>query len=434
LGIARLLTELNYSVRVWIVRGSAPETNDFRVNLDRLPKRVKVVELNVGSDQANFSPCKLLIDAIFGSGLSRPTEGIYEKVIADFNRADAYKLAVDIPSGLMADSPSVGEIARVHETLTFQIPKLAFFLPDSEPFVGDWHVLDIGLSKNFLKEVVTTNYFLRQSSVKELLVKRRKFSHKGNYGKALLIAGSIGKMGASILAARAALRSGVGLLTLHVPAQGYTIIQTAVPESMATIDPNSEYVSQAPDVSGFDVLGVGPGLGQALPTVKMLRQILESGKPMVLDADALNIIAHHRELFPIIPANSILTPHPKEFERLVGSGNSGFDQLSKQIQLARQLDSVVLVKGAHTAIALPDGTIYFNTTGNPGMATGGSGDVLTGILTALLGQGYRAPEAAILGVFVHGLAGDKAAREKGQNSLIASDLVDFLAAAFRRLT
>ena len=239
------------------------------------------------------------------------------------------------------------------------------------------------------------------------------------------------RSGAAVLAARAALRAGVGLLTVHIPKVGNTILQVAVPEAMASLDPNEDHFSQAPSLGAFDVIGIGPGIGQSDGTFSALQKILESGKPMIIDADALNIFGANRELLHLVPHGSILTPHPKEFERLVGAWKDDFDRLAKQLILAKQLRSIVLVKGAHTAIATPEGNVYFNCTGNPGMATGGSGDVLTGILTGLLAQRYSALNAALLGVFLHGLAGDLAAREKGINSLIASDLIEFLPVAFK---
>jgi NAD(P)H-hydrate epimerase len=262
---------------------------------------------------------------------------------------------------------------------------------------------------------------------------RKKFDHKGVFGHALLIAGSHGKMGAAVLASRAALRSGAGLLTVHVPLTGNAIMQTGVPEAMVSLDPDEAYFSKAPGTEVFDVVGIGPGIGQSEKTMSALSEILDAGKPMVIDADALNLLSSHRELLHLVPAGSVLTPHPKEFERLSGKWSNDFDRLSKQLALARQLKSIVLVKGAHTAIATPEGDVIFNCTGNPGMATGGTGDVLAGVLTGLMAQGYGAKDAAILGVYLHGLAGDLAARDKGINALIAGDLIDFLPQAFKTL-
>ncbi len=434
LGIARLLFEWNYSVKVWIVRGGSTESIDFAKNLQRLPNRIPLIDITAAQDSPGFAGCDVLIDAIFGSGLSRPAEGLYAQVIQSINESTSTKVAVDIPSGLMADGPSTGAIVKARYTFTFQLPKLSFFLPETGVNVGSWRIGDIGLSKNFLTNVTTDYHYLTLKSVRKSVKVRNTFSHKGDYGKALLVAGSFGKMGACVLAARAALRAGLGLLTLHVPKVGYSIVQTAVPEAMATVDNHEQYIStNPPGLENYDVIGIGPGLGTEAATAKVLNALFELGKPMVIDADALNLLSAHREWLHLIPAGSLLTPHPKEFERLTGPSKNSFERLAKQRQLAQQLKSVVLVKGAYTAIALPDGSCYFNTTGNPGMATGGTGDVLTGILTGLLAQGYSAPEAAILGVFLHGLAGDLAKTELGEHALIASDLVDHLGAAFGRL-
>jgi ADP-dependent NAD(P)H-hydrate dehydratase / NAD(P)H-hydrate epimerase len=433
LGIARLLKEWNYPVKVWIVRGVANESDDFKKNLEKLKEKVEINEIISSSDKGLFHDRDILIDAIFGSGLSRPVDGIYAQAIDCMNQVDATRVAVDIPSGLLANTHSTGKIVQADYTVSFQLPKLAFLLPENQKYVGDWRTVDIGLNKNFLKEAETSFFYLHKKPVRKILKTRKKFAHKGDYGKALLVAGSYGKMGACILAARATLRAGVGLLTVHIPKEGYSIIQTTVPEAMASIDNNDYFFSEPDLTSTFDVIGIGPGIGTQKETVNAFQKILETGKPLIIDADALNILAENRHLFHLIPSGSILTPHPMEFQRLTKIWSNEFDRLEGQIQLAQQLKSVVVLKGANTSIATPDGKVYFNSTGNPGMATGGSGDVLTGILTGLLAQKYSVTDAAILGVYLHGLSGDLAKLDKGENSLIASDLVDYLASAFKFL-
>ncbi|MBT1687851.1 NAD(P)H-hydrate dehydratase [Dawidia soli] len=434
LAIARLLVELDYDVKVWIVEGGKPSA-DFEINRARLPEKVEVHMITGTPAPGIFDWCTLLVDALFGSGLSRPLEGIYADVIDCINAAEALCVAVDIPSGLRADGPSQGAIVRATDTISFQVPKLAFFFASSARYIGDWHTVNIvpwNLCEDFFEKTETDHHVV--DNVYHLKKHREKFSHKGTYGHALLVAGSYGKMGAAILAARALLRAGVGLLTIHTPARGYAILQQAVPEAMVSIDPLEDYASALPSSDGYSVIGIGPGLGQADVTVKMMHKILEAyRKPMVIDADALNILAAHRELLSLVPPGSILTPHPKEFERLAGKTANEFERLEKQKALARQLRSVVVVKGAYSSIASPEGVVYFNTTGNPGMATGGTGDVLTGILTGLLAQSYPSLDAAILGVYLHGLAGDLAAHKLGVDSLIASDLIRYLPAAFRKI-
>ncbi len=434
LAIARLLCEWGYSVRVWIVLGGAAESEDFAVNRRRLPAKVRVTEVREANDTTEFGDSDVLVDAIFGSGLSRPPEGLYAHVINRINEAGWVRVAVDIPSGLMADSHSTGAIVRAHFTVTFQLPKLAFFMPETFSHIGEWVVADIGLDKNFIRNTETSYYYTKIGVIRKILRTRAKFDHKGTYGNGLLIAGSYGKMGAAVLAARAAMRAGIGLLSVHVPACGYTVLQTAVPEAMCLADGDDRILSSPPSTVAYDVLGIGPGLGQDARTKKALARTLEEfGKPVVLDADALNILASDRHLFGLVPPGSILTPHPMEFERLTGRWTDDFQRLEMQKQLAVSLKSIIVLKGAHTSIASDRGNVYFNSTGNPGMATAGSGDALTGILTGLLAQGYLSLDAALAGVFLHGLAGDLAVNDFGPEAMIASDLIDKLPLAYRRV-
>ena len=433
LAIARLLHEWGYAITVWIIQGDAPQSDDFRINLEKMPTNIGRTDVTTADA---FSPqgCDILIDAIFGSGLSREPKALYADVIGTFNKSDAVRIAVDIPSGLMADTHSSGAIVKAHYTVSFQLPKLSFMLPETYPFAGEWVVVDIGLDREFVRNLSTPYFFTRRKDVHRILKDRSKFDHKGAFGHALLIAGSYGKMGAAVLASQACLRAGVGLLTAHVPECGYTVMQTAVPEAMAMVDQDQFIFLKAPDVTAYDTLGIGPGLGQDERTVKALAQTLENfRRPVVLDADALNILGANRHLFHLIPPGSILTPHPKEFQRLTGPWGDDFERLQMQRELATSLRSVIILKGAYTSVAW-EGGVHFNSTGNPGMATGGTGDVLTGILTGLLAQNYSPGEAAILGVFLHGLAGDLAAGELDMNSLTAGDVVTHLAGAFQRVS
>lgn len=433
LGVARLLKSSGYPVQVWIIKGSVPESADFKINLERLSGKIEVSYITEKFDGEAFSKIDILIDAIFGSGLSRPADGIYAQVITSANESAVEKIAIDIPSGLMADKPSDGAILKAGYTLSFQVPKLAFFFPQHAQFVGHWVLLEIGLHKDFLKQIETPYYYFRRKDVRKILKPRNKFDHKGKFGHALLVTGSYGKMGAAVLASRAALRSGLGLLTVYTPKCGYDIMQSTTPEAMTISDQHEMYLTSCPSLTNYSVIGIGPGLGQQKETINAFRQILEQCKtPMVIDADALNMLAANRELLQLVPPGSILTPHPKEFERLVGSWSNDFVRLEKQKQLAKDLKSVIVLKGAYTSTASPDGSVYFNSSGNPGMAKGGCGDVLTGILTGLMAQQYTATNAAQLGVFLHGYAGDLGTYEKGVNSLIASDVVKFLPDAFKR--
>ncbi|HEY0742273.1 MAG TPA: NAD(P)H-hydrate dehydratase [Chryseosolibacter sp.] len=435
LAIGRMLLDWGYPVKVWIVRGKVAESNDFKVNLQRLKAKTEISEITSEADQGLFAGCDVLIDAIFGSGLSRPTEGIYAQAIRCINKTDAIVVAVDMPSGLMADGPSTGDIVEADYTVTFQLPKLAMYLPESFKYTGEFRTVNIGLSKEKIRSSVTDYYQVTSKDCKKILRPRNKFDHKGTYGHALMVAGSFGKMGAAILSARAVLRAGAGLLTAHIPKCGYQIMQSSVPEAMASVDNGDITFSHVSDLEKFSTVGIGPGLGRAKETAEGLKKIFDQyRKPVVLDADALNLISADTKLRSLIPEGSILTPHPKEFERLVGKWANDFDRLIMQKQLSAELKSTILVKGAFTTIAEPNGILYFNNTGNPGMATGGTGDVLTGILTGLMAQFYSPVQAAILGAFLHGLAGDLAAENKGKDSLIASDLIDFLPQAFKSIS
>jgi ADP-dependent NAD(P)H-hydrate dehydratase / NAD(P)H-hydrate epimerase len=434
LAIARMLKEWGYPVKVWIVNGAVKHSPDFTENLERAKEKVELREITSAVDRGLFHDRDVLIDSVFGYGLSRPAGGIYEQVINCMNAADAVRVSVDMPSGLMADKPSSGAIVKAHFTISFQLPKTSFFLPQYFPFTGEWILIDIGLYKPFIREVNTNTFFTTLKGARRLLKPRSKFDHKGTFGHALLIAGSYGKVGAAVLSARGILRAGAGLLTVYAPKCAYTILQTSVPEAMVVTDQSEDKLTEPPDTSKATVVGIGPGLGQDPATAKIVGKVLEKfRKPTVIDADALNIIAAKREFFHLIPEGSILTPHPKEFERLVDHWENDFDRLGKQKKLAAELNSVIVLKGAFTSIATPEGKVFFNSTGNPGMATGGTGDALTGILTGLLAQGYSATEAAILGVYIHGLSGDLAIMETGMDSLIASDIIKFLPAAFRQL-
>ena len=434
LAIARMLHEWSYPVKVWIVEGEVSPSVDFTINLERLPKTIHKILLRTETDEISFEGCDVIIDAVFGSGLSRPPAGLYARVIDSVNGSSALRIAVDIPSGLMADAPSSGSIIRADYTVSFQLPKLAFFLPESYAYTGEWVLVDIGLNKDFIRSAEARHFYVRLKDVRKMIKPRGKFDHKGTFGHALLIAGSYGKMGAAVLAARAALRAGLGLLSVHIPGSGYEIMQSAVPEAMVHVDSQPQWFSSVPDLTPYSVLGIGPGLGQNESTRAALVKTLETfEKPLVLDADALNIIGAHRDMLKLIPPGSILTPHPKEFERLAGRWENEFERLEMLRQLAVTLKAIVVLKGAYTAIADEKGLIYFNSTGNPGMATGGTGDVLTGLLTSLLAQKYTSVEAAVIGVFIHGLAGDLGVLECGMEGLIASDVVDNIPAAFQKI-
>lgn len=438
LAIARLLALAEYKVELFVVRYSENTTEDFRVNYERLPQVVNKKEVYSKDDLTlldlnTADQSRVLIDALLGSGLKKEPEGLLEEVISYINRSKFQIVSVDIASGLYADKPTLhNSVVNPDYTVAFQIPKLAFLVPENSKRVGNWNLVDIGLSSEFIQKEKTNQYLINKTFIKTIYKKREKFSHKGNFGRALLIAGSFGKMGAAILAANACLRAGVGLLTLQVPRCGIEILQSTTPEAMVITGKSKKSIEPIDwENLQIDSIGIGPGIGTNSKALACLGNILQETKfPMVIDADALNLLAANKDLLKIVPPNSILTPHLKEFERLFGESGNHFSRLDLLRAMAVDYKLNIILKGAHTAIATPSGDIFFNTTGNPGMATGGSGDVLTGILTSLLAQGYSPLDASLLGVYIHGLAGDIASKETGQESLIASDIISNLGKAF----
>lgn len=437
LAIARLLHYRFYEVEVFICKIGNTTSKDFDLNLHQLPadKGVILRELQAGAPLPLLPSKAIIIDALFGSGLNRPLKGYWASLVEHINALGSKIIAVDIPSGLFADQATLGTAIQATQTFSFQCPKLAFLFPQNHLNVGQLEVRSIGLHQGFLENINSPYYFTNQLFIKDILKQRSKFDHKGTYGHALLIMGSYGKIGAAILATRAALRSGTGLVTIHAPQKAYEILQISVPEAMVSVDPHTFLFSQSPSIEGYKSIGVGCGLGTNEITFEGLAKLMvDCPLPLVLDADALNLISLHPALFSVIPTNSILTPHPKEFERLFGASEDNFARNKLQLEKAKELNCYILLKGANTAIACPDGNCYFNSTGNPGMATAGSGDVLTGILTGLLAQGYDSKEACILGAYLHGLAGDIATSELGSmEALIAGDIIDFLGKAYQAI-
>lgn len=435
LAIARMLIHNNYHVTVYILEFGHLGTPDFQVNLARLHKLPQAdIHFIQGEEQFHdFPKDQVVIDALFGSGLNRGLEGLTAKLVNHINQSGRTIVSIDIPSGLFTDRSSKGYLSvQADHTLSFQCYKPAFLVAENEASIGDIHLLDIGLHQGFL-QTLHNHFELTDDTVIHSVYKpRKRFSHKGSYGHSLIVAGSYGKMGAAVLSAKACLRSGTGLLTCHIPRCGYSILQTAVPEAMVVTDVH-ENISTATteDLSKYEAIGIGPGIGTDSATQMLLREIFDAYRnPIVLDADALNCMAAQKDLLKLIPAGSVLTPHPKEFERLFGETANEFERLLLAVQKAKELNCIILLKGHHTLIATPDGHGFFNSTGNAGMATGGSGDVLTGILTGLLAQGYSSIEAAILGAYLHGLAGDMAAKELSMEALVAGDIIEYLGKAF----
>ncbi|MDR1455584.1 MAG: NAD(P)H-hydrate dehydratase [Tannerella sp.] len=439
LAIARLLAEDGYRVKVCLIDPARRLSPEGELNRARLLAVPNALFVEVTGDE-DFTPPVLsahdvVIDGLFGSGLNRPLEKGYAMLTEYINRSGAKVVSIDIPSGLFGEDNGTNSpqgIVRANHTYTFEFPKLAFFLPENAVYTGKWKVLPVGIHPTVVEQTETPYYMLTDDDVSGLIRPRETFAHKGVFGHALLIAGSRGKMGAAVLAASACLRSGAGLLTVHLPLRGETALQTSVPEAMLSLDANEDVVSERPGLNTYDAIGAGPGLGTQPASQAMLKSLLTAAeKPMVLDADALNILSSNREWISLLPPRTLLTPHPKEFDRLFGNCTSGYERLHKAMDAAMEHELIIVLKGACSAICTPEGKVYINVTGNPGMATAGSGDVLTGILLGLLAQGYPPGTAAQIGVYLHGLAGNLAAADGSEESMIAGDIIRMLGKAFK---
>ena len=432
--IARLLFDKGFDVTVF----ANPNFNysaDALINFKRCEEISGIDILNFDTlDHYVFKENSIIIDALFGIGLNRNIEGELANVISFLNNLAFTKVSIDIPSGLMADEvrAETAVIFKADHTLTFQSWKRSMLHPETGIFCGETHVLDIGLRKEFEANEMSNDFIIDDSLIRKIYNSRNEFSHKGTYGKATIIAGSFGKIGAAVLATKAALKSGSGLTFVLTPKCGYEIIQTTCPEAMF-------FSGGANHIVNFDneensTIGIGPGLGTAPETKSSFLEFLKTyEKPLVIDADALNILSANPDYLKLIPKNSIITPHPKEFERLFGKTENSFERLKLARQKAHELQIYIVLKDHHTQVVTPDNQVFYNITGNSGMAKGGSGDVLLGILTSMLAQNYSPQNAAIFGVWLHGEAGDFAAEKFSKEAMLPSDLIEEIGNVFRYL-
>ena len=428
--LARLLWYGGFTTKIFNVRFTEKYSADYLINRKRIEeiREIPLCDIESGNDLPALESDDIVVDAIFGSGLVRPVEGLALETIKHINNSASTVISVDIPSGLFGEDNSRNlpeNIIRAYYTLSFQFPRLSFMFADCYKYTGEFHILPIGLHPEAIRNTRTPYHLIGEEDITRVLKTRGKFDHKGNFGHGLLIAGSGQKAGASILSAKAALRTGIGLITCHTPFAVASVIQTVLPEAMIRSDKHNSIITDIPPDEKFNAFGAGPGIGTSDETCEALHKFLERcSKPLVLDADAINILGLHKEWLKLLPAGTILTPHMKEFERIAGETANGYSRLMAQIEFSREFSCIVVLKGAHSSITLPDGRVFFNSTGNPGMATAGSGDVLTGIILSLLAQGYPPADASIAGVYIHGLAGDIAAEKFPFESLIASDIVE----------
>jgi NAD(P)H-hydrate epimerase len=440
--IARKLKQLGYTdVNVFVIFFEKDVNDTFEKKekelQDHVPEITYLTPKYFRNDMPDIASSDVIVDAIFGTGLDRPLAGYIEEIVKIINKSRPNVISVDVPTGLLLDEKTVGTVIKADITVTFNMPKLALLMPENFDKVGELHLAKIDLVGDAFAQGNSRYHFTENGMISDLLstIRHQRFDHKGKYGHGMLFAGSLGKMGAAILASSAAMRVGAGKLSVHIPRVGYTALQSSIPEVMVTTDPDMNQITDIPALAGLDAIGVGPGLGTSELTARAFKTLIERANvPLVIDADALNILGNHKDWLGALPPNSILTPHPKEFSRIfAGDEKDDFAKIKYQRQLSQDHGIIIVRKGANSVISVPDGNIFFNATGNPGMATAGTGDVLTGIILGLLTQGYDSASATIIGTHLHGLAGDTAAAEEGQRSLIASDLIFNISQALSQL-
>lgn len=438
--LARILFHFGYeNIRFYLLNITDKLSSDSEINKQKLKEEtdIRVKTISSEKDFPYISKDDWVIDALFGSGLSRKLEGLSASLVRYINKSEKPGvISIDIPSGLFSENNlenNPENIINARFTLSFQFPKLSFMLAESEDFTGNWHILDIGLNQEKIESEPTKYYILNRSEIKSIVKPRRKFSHKGTFGHSLIIAGSYGMMGAAVLACKAAINSGSGLVSAHIPRLGYDIIQCSVPETLVSFDESDIIFTEVLHLEKYNAIAVGPGLNKKSNTAKALHNLLKKIKvPLVLDADALNIISENKTWLDIIPDNAILTPHPKEFDRLTQDHKTGYERLLTQIEFSKKYNVIVVLKGAYTSISDTTGNVYFNSTGNPGMATGGTGDVLTGIIVSLLAQGLEPIDATKMAVFVHGLAGDLVLKKAACQGVTPTQIINKLGKAFKK--
>lgn len=442
LAVARMLADRQYNISAYLFNIRNHLSDDCYANKMRLKESKllkKFVEVVDEFDPPELTAETLVIDGLFGSGLNKPLSGGFASLVKYINASECKVVSIDLPSGLMAEDNTYNisaNIIRADVTLTLQTKKLCMYFADCQQYLGNLEILDIGLSEEWMAKTQTPLTLVERHNILPLMKTRDDFAHKGSMGHALIIAGCYGMAGAATMATKACLRTGVGKATAHIPARNYDIMQISVPEAIVQIDKEEHCFSEAIDTDGYDAVAIGPGLGQRDTTaVALISQIRRTQKPLVLDADALNILASRRAWLQQLPQGVLLTPHPKEFDRLEGNDSgSDYERLVKARDMAQRLQIYILLKGHYSALCQPDGSVLFNSTGNSGMATAGSGDVLTGIIVGLMARGYQTSEAAVVGMYLHGLAGDIAAEENGKESLVATDIITSISEAFKELS
>ncbi|MBL7909957.1 MAG: NAD(P)H-hydrate dehydratase [Bacteroidia bacterium] len=438
--IARLLLERGFNCHAFVINYTEKFSVDAEINYNKLKETfaTKISDINSLSDlkEKITSTNYIVIDAMLGTGINKAIDGLLKETVTFINANFKRIISIDVPSGLFVNETSKDNDSIICSTLTLtlQFPKLAFLLPENKKYVNEFEVLDIGLNAKAIQDEFTNFYYVTKQDISSFLKPRNKFSHKGIFGHALLLAGSKGKSGAAIISSKACLRSGAGLLTLHSNKSTIESLLHHLPEAMSIEDTNEDHISEIDKPENYDAIGFGPGAGTHEDTQIVLKKILQyyTGK-LIIDADGLNILSENKTWLDFLPAETILTPHPKEFERLFGKHDNDFEKIKALKHISLKYNCIIVLKGAHSAVAFPDGSIFFNSSGNAGLAKGGSGDGLTGIILGLLARGYTAPKATLIGLFIHGYAADLCVKKKSMESLLISDVIDELPKAFKKL-
>jgi hydroxyethylthiazole kinase-like uncharacterized protein yjeF len=434
LAIARMLQDHHYkALNIKITRFSEKASDDFNANLKRLQNTIPLTEIKPGKDFP-AEDSVVIIDAMLGSGLNKPLKGDYEKLVKYLNSLQKTAIAVDVPTGFFTEGEVKpgATVLKSDLVITFQQAKINFLLPESGPFIKCWEAVNIGIDEGFVRSLNSPYQFVEEKDIRGMIKPRHKFSNKGTYGHALLVAGQAKTMGAALLCASGCAHAGDGLTTACVPESGLTALNSYLPEIMAIIRQGKEL----PEIEwdSFNAMGIGPGLGNNENSLALLINIFTNyKKPVVIDADALNLLAEHKELWKTIPQGSIITPHMKEFDRLFGNHTNWWQRLQTGLQKAKEYNVHIVLKNDYTLSITPEGKVYFNSTSNAAMASGGMGDVLTGILASLLAQHYSAAEACIIGNYIHGKAGDELALPNRMNVVLPGKLAAQLPVTMAKL-
>lgn len=442
LAVARMLIEQGYrKVEIFLFNINNRLSHDCEEERKRLItsfEDVDFTEITKEFVPPYLSPSDVVIDGLFGAGLKEPLQGGFKALVRYINESGAYTISIDVPSGLFGEwntgSTNPRDVIHANLTFAFSFPRISFFFEENAEITGQWKVIDIEHDKDKIREIPTNFYYMEERSVVKALRVRNPFSGKRDFGSLMIMAGSMGMMGAAVLASKAALRTGAGLVTVHSARCGLNVLQTAVWEAMFEPDKNDRFITDMRLHHPHKAVIAGPGIGTYDETLNALEGLIKNARtPLLLDADALNCISKRPALLTMIPPMTIITPHIGEFDRLFGEQPTAEDRLRKAIEMAQYYNIIIVLKGHFTAIVRPDGRVYFNSTGNPGMATAGAGDVLSGVIASFLAQGYKPELAATIGVYIHGMAGDMAADEKGEYGLVASDIIHYIPKAIKTL-